>query len=507
MANKIKGTSGDDSLTGTSDDDEIDGRAGDDTLVGGAGDDTLRGQAGDDSLVGGDGDDELDGGSQDDTLEGGAGDDTLSGGSGEDSLSGGDGDDELEGGSQNDTLSGGAGDDELDGDSGDDSLYGDDGNDELDGGAGDDGLSGGDGDDTLDGDSGADTLSGGDGDDELDGGAGDDAIFGGAGDDTLIGDHGSDVMDGGAGDDFLEMGGYDGGNDTVAFGPGSGHDTAMDWSPDDDFIHIGDVDPDDLILTATADPQIWVLTINGAPGNSLTLDFTYHWDTSLDVSDILAQVLTNDDTLLPTDPFDTPICLTSGARIDTPGGPRPVETLRVGDLVITRDAGPQPIRAHLHKRASAAAMAANPALCPVEIAAGAFGDGLPLSPMRVSLQHAFLAYDGRPSGKGEVLIRARHLAEELGCATICDAPDASVTYHHLLLDRHHLIRAEGVWTETIFTGPGALASDPLLAEMMRGQPPVRMQDRARRLILRKHLRRFRGFALGRGVPEADRRRA
>ena len=128
------------------------------------------------------------------------------------------------------------------------------------------------------------------------------------------------------------------------------------------------------------------------------------------------------------------------------------------------------------------------------------GDGLPRRDMRVSLQHAFLAWDGRPSGKGEVLIRARHIAEEIGKGTLLPAPPASVLYVHLLLDRHHLIRAEGVWTESVFTGPQALKSDPVLARMLGASDAPPMRDRARRLLLRKHLRNFTGHALGQSDP-------
>ena len=37
-------------------------------------------------------------------------------------------------------------------------------------------------------------------------------------------------------------------------------------------------------------------------------------------------------------------CYAPGTMIDTPDGPRAVETLQVGDLVMTLDHGPQSIR-------------------------------------------------------------------------------------------------------------------------------------------------------------------
>ncbi len=418
----------------------------------------------------------------------------------DDSLGGTPGDDIIDGKSGDDTLDGGAGDDTLLGQSGSDTLFGGDGDDSLDGGSQDDALSGGAGDDTLIGASGDDLLSGGDGNDSLDGGAGDDSLFGGAGDDTLFGDHGSDLMDGGAGDDLILGGGYDGGQDTIVFGPGSGHDTVDGFSPVSDVIHVGGTSLDDVILTPTADPKIWVLTLDGVADASLTIDFTYYWDSGVTIEEIAGQVFNDDDFTLPDDPYATPVCLTAGAMVAVPGGVRAVERLRAGDLVLTRDAGAQPVRAVLRNRIPAAAMAADPALRPVFIGAGAFGGGLPVRDMLVSLQHAFLAWDGRPGGKGEVLIRARHIAEECGRAALVGRPARAVVYHHLLLDAHHLVQADGVWTETVFSGPEALAADPVLRRMIGGAQVPAMARRVRPLLLRKHLRRFAGHDLGRGAP-------
>jgi len=426
---------------------------------------------------------------------------TINGNWLDDSLTGTSGDDQINGQSGDDTLDGGAGNDTLDGASGQDVLLGGDGNDALDGGSGHDTLSGGDGADTLEGQSGDDLLSGGDGDDSIDGGWGADTLFGGAGNDTIYA-IGGDVVDGGAGDDHVDMGGYSGGGDTIAFGPGSGHDTAMGWSPDSDRIHIGDAAPEDVILTATADPKIWVLTLSGAPDASLTLDFTYHWNSGIDEADILDRVVTNEDEILPEDPYGPPICLTAGAMIETATGPRPIEALRPGDLVMTHDAGLQVLRANLRRHIPPAAQAADPALRPIQIAAGAFGDGLPRQPMLVSRQHAFLAHDPRPGGKGEVLIRARHIAEELGKAAHAPLPCQGVTYFHLLFDCHHLIRADGVWTESVFTGPQALRADPVLRLLLRGIPSGIMQQRVRPLLLRRHLKRYRDHRLGRGSETA-----
>lgn len=463
----INGTWQDDTLTGGSGDDSISGFSGDDSLSGGEGADTLRGESGADTLIGGGGNDLLDGASQDDLLVGGDGDDTLIGASGADTLIGGAGADLIEGASQEDVIVGG------------------------------------DGNDTITGGSQDDFISGGNGDDSLDGGTQSDTIFGGAGNDTLVGGSNEDWLDGGLGDDLIEAGGYGGGSDTIVFGPGMGNDTIDGFNPSTDFLHVGGVDRSDLVFTPTGDPKIWVLTIDGVPDTSLTIDFTFYWDSGVNIADLDDRVVTDADVTPPDDPFADPICLTAGARVQTARGLIAAAALREGDLVLTLDAGWQPVRAVLRRWFPATEMAAEPSLRPVHIPAGALGDGLPWRDMRVSLQHCFLAAD--PEGREpEALIRARHLADTLGRAQLSDtAPARGETYVHLLLDAHHLILAEGVWTETIFAGPRVIAQDAVLSRMLNGRSLPEMADRVRPALTRRDLRAFSGYVIGRAPDDAS----
>ncbi|NJS40705.1 MAG: type I secretion protein, partial [Rhodobacteraceae bacterium] len=62
-------------------------------------------------------------------------------------------------------------------------------------------------------------------------------------------------------------------------------------------------------------------------------------------------------------------------------------------------------------------------------------------------------------GVDEVLVKAMHLVRAGRLRQ--DAPDVAVTYHHLLFDRHQIIRAEGLWSESYHPGPATLADhDP-----------------------------------------------
>jgi hypothetical protein len=144
-------------------------------------------------------------------------------------------------------------------------------------------------------------------------------------------------------------------------------------------------------------------------------------------------------------------CFVAGTRIDTRRGPVRVEHVVVGDLVLTLDDGWQPVRWH-----GARQVASTGALAPVLIPAGTFGDHGALA---VSPQHRLYLTGWRAElycGEGEVLIKAIHLARS---GRLQQARSGlPVTYHHLMFDRHQIIRAEGMWSESYHPGPATLAA-------------------------------------------------
>lgn len=152
-------------------------------------------------------------------------------------------------------------------------------------------------------------------------------------------------------------------------------------------------------------------------------------------------------------------CFTTGTIIDTAEGPRTVETLGVGDKVVTLDHGLQPIRWIGSRSLDARELIAKPKLRPIRITEGALGNQLPKRDLTVSPQHRMLIRSHiakRMFGQNEVLIPARKLVDLPG--VFVDEEADTVTYVHMLFDNHEVVFAEGTPTESLFTGPMALMS-------------------------------------------------
>ncbi|MEL6410954.1 MAG: Hint domain-containing protein [Pseudomonadota bacterium] len=162
-------------------------------------------------------------------------------------------------------------------------------------------------------------------------------------------------------------------------------------------------------------------------------------------------------------------CLTLGAMIDTPEGPRAVEALKTGDLVSTYDNGAQPLDLTLSRHLAQGELRQNPSMRPVRILAGALGQGLPKRDLLVSPQHRFLVRSPvakRMFGTGEVLISANKLTVLPG--VFVDQDIDAVTYIHLVFQTHQIIFAEGAPTESFFPGAFAMEGmpDDLLEELI-----------------------------------------
>ncbi len=494
-----------DSLTGNSGNNVLTGGGGNDSLFGGVGDDTLAGGVGADVLNGGEGMDFIDyrtsatavsinlgagtasggdatgdqlggvdgifGTAFNDTLigfdnQGLSGDvytNVFFGGAGNDSIDGLGSDDSLFGGADNDTVLGGSGNDQVSGDDGADSVFGGTGNDSGFGGSGNDTLFGGDGNDSLDGGADADSVDGGIGNDTLLGGAGSDTLSGGEGNDTLQGGTGSDTLIGGLGADLLTGGDdadqlFGGIGDTIDGGEGGS---------DFDVIDLTGLGRHNIILDP-GNPENGIVQFFDGLGN-ITGSLTF----------------SNIETIIA--------CFTPGTRISTAWGPVAVEDLCIGDRVVTRDHGQQPIRWIGRKTLDAAALITDPTLHPVLIRKGALGPNAPDRDMMVSRQHRMLISGPAAEllfGCDEVLVRAAHLLGQPGISSV--APPG-LTYLHILFDRHEVILADNAWSESFQPGDrtlGGLAADQcdelakLFPELMQNPSPTQFESA--RITLKSH---------------------
>jgi len=151
------------------------------------------------------------------------------------------------------------------------------------------------------------------------------------------------------------------------------------------------------------------------------------------------------------------VCFAAGTLIDTDRGPRPVESLSTGDMILTQNGTYQPLVANMNRHLSPAELARHHKLRPVRISAGSLGKGLPTRDLLVSRQHRMLINSKiakRMFGTSDVLIAAIKLTELPGI--FVDTSVQNVTYHHLLLENHEVIFAEGAPAESLLTGDEAL---------------------------------------------------
>ncbi|MFW2589939.1 Hint domain-containing protein [Sagittula sp. SSi028] len=451
----LSGGDGSDSIYGMDDADTLYGDAGDDLVDGGIDDDVVYGGTGRDTVLGGDGSDTLYGGLGDDRIDGGADADriVLEDGFGADTVSGGEtvtygtDDDTLDAGglsapvsvtytgSEAGMLRSGTNTAEFDGiegltlTSGDDTVAGagDSAGIDINAGAGADRVTGGAGDDSVSGDAGDDTLTG---------GAGSDTLRGGDGADRLRGGDGGDLLDGGSGDDNIQAGSGDtvlGGAGDDVFNTGPSHITGTDFS----IIggETGETSGDTLNVTGPA-----TITMTGAESGTVT------WSdgTTLTFSEI--------------ETVNYVPCFTPGTRVKTDQGEIDVAEIAVGDRILTRDNGYQPVRWRGTKALGHRELCRDPSLQPVLIRAHAFGPGRPERDMLVSPQHR-LSFTGAQvqmlTGEEEVLAAACHALDH--AAVQLSRPAQGVEYIHFMFDHHELVMSDGVWTESFQPGVMSLA--------------------------------------------------
>jgi hypothetical protein len=149
------------------------------------------------------------------------------------------------------------------------------------------------------------------------------------------------------------------------------------------------------------------------------------------------------------------LCFFQGTGIATPAGDRAVESLGLGDPVLTAGGAVAPVRwigrRSLHAYGPDGYLRADP-LCvmPIRIKAGALAAGLPRRDLLVSPDHALLVDD--------ILIQAGALVNGVSITREHRLPER-FTFYHVELADHALILAEGVAAETFVDNVNRLGFD------------------------------------------------
>ena len=141
----------------------------------------------------------------------------------------------------------------------------------------------------------------------------------------------------------------------------------------------------------------------------------------------------------------THITLASGAQ-------KPIEDLAIGDRVLTRNDGAQPVR-----WVGQSTVRAVGDFAPICIRAGALNNAHDLI---VSPEHRLFIYqrqDRLGAGRSELLVKARHLVNG---DTVIVQDGGFVDYFELLFDSHQIIYAEGIAAESMLIDPRTVSSVP-----------------------------------------------
>lgn len=144
------------------------------------------------------------------------------------------------------------------------------------------------------------------------------------------------------------------------------------------------------------------------------------------------------------------IGLAGSATLRTPCGGRRAENIRKGDLIVTRDAGLQPVRMVWSRTVTAAQISADPSLAPVRLKPRAIGPMMPQRDLVLAGAHRVLVPGYRLAEMPDTtacLLAARDVAEASDAAYV-DKALTEITYYNIVFDAHQVFCANGLPVES-----------------------------------------------------------
>ncbi len=212
-------------------------------------------------------------------------------------------------------------------------------------------------------------------------------------------------------------------------------------------------DPSSLIsLAAAFGPGNTLATLSFATNTGDDLGQGHVVDETFEVSGLAVGGATTDNsfvggattqgsiTVMPLGPTLSELfvaCFARGTRIATPDGPRAVESLDVGGMVLTASGEIRDIVWIGHRRIDARRHPKPTRVWPVRIAAGAFAPNCPFNDLFLSPDHAVFV--------GDVLIPIKHL---INGTSIAQIKMEEIVYYHIELTSHDVLLAEGMPVES-----------------------------------------------------------
>ncbi len=183
-----------------------------------------------------------------------------------------------------------------------------------------------------------------------------------------------------------------------------------------------------------------------------------------------------------------------GTRVLTAGrGQVPIEKLAVGDRIMTRDHGPQPIR-----WIGRQTLRATGAFAPIVIRKGVLNNTADLT---LGSNHRLFIYQRRDetgAGRPEITVRAGQLVDG---ENVVQRPGGFIDYFQLLFDRHEIIYVEGIAAESMLADPRLT---PRLPRELRDRlRPARLQGARRNDLPEEALPRTQAAALLRRASEGQ----
>ncbi|MDB4074004.1 Hint domain-containing protein [Ascidiaceihabitans sp.] len=138
----------------------------------------------------------------------------------------------------------------------------------------------------------------------------------------------------------------------------------------------------------------------------------------------------------------------TGTCLATTRGEVPVEDLRAGDKVFTRDNGMKRLAWVGKSIASHPDLIENSTHNPIHISKGALGDNMPTRDMVVSPNQRFLITSTLTNvlvGESEVLVAAKFLTNLAGVRRVVSS---QVDYILVMFDHHEIVLANSAWAES-----------------------------------------------------------